>query len=72
MINFFFTVTPLSIEPSLFSAFLALVFRCSDRLLFLGTLGVRFGIQKRQGGHSIPGGAPAVPGDGGVRGVVRT
>lgn len=72
MMKIFFTVTPLSIEPSLFSAFLVLVFRCSDRLLFLGTLGVRFGIQKRQGGHSIPGGAPAVPRDGGVRGVVWT
>lgn len=49
-----------------------LVFRCSDCLLFLGTLGVRFGNQETQSGHSVPGGALAVPRDGGIWGVVRT
>lgn len=33
-----------SIEFLLFFVFFVLVFRCSDRLLFFGILGVRFGI----------------------------
>lgn len=39
-----FIVILFSIEFLLFFVFFVLVFRCSDRLLFFGILGVRFGI----------------------------